>query len=310
MNYEAILNQNHRKTFLKLKYGFEKKDINLLTFKNSIKSNKTYQLGDKQQLEKLLKVDTKELIKTSIPNSFAIKTTFTLQAPYYSSDDDEFYIINNPCLKEKVFKVPMIRGSSWKGALLNAGRELILNGQVESFASYFRLFGSGNQEFRDLINALEQSEEDLKKELQLYALLEGLVIYEKESIEKLLGHIRTELLRVQKGRAIFYPTYFDKLSLEIINPHNRKTKAGTNPIHYEVVPQGTKAEMQIVYIPFDAVLESNEQSKKEAKSDLEFLKNCINKALNNGIGAKTKLGWGKGKDIKREYFWSNKNECK
>ncbi|MBU1669040.1 hypothetical protein KKC13_11530 [bacterium] len=300
MNYEAILNKNHNNTFLKLKYGFEKKDTNLPTFKNSIKSNKTYQLGDKQKLEKLLKVDTKELIKISIPNSFALQTTFTLQAPYYSSDDDEFYIINNPCLKEKVFKVPMMRGSGWKGALLSSARELVKG--YEELESYFRLFGVGGEAFENVVDKV--NDDDFK----LFFMLNGLIIDVNEDVKSIFKKYKKS--KAAKGRAIFYATYFDKLSLEIINPHNRKTKAGTNPIHYEVVPKGTTSELQIVYIPFDAVLESKEKIEKEAKADLEFLKNCINKALNNGIGAKTKLGWGKSQDIKIECFWSDKNECK
>jgi len=37
------------------------------------------------------------------------------------------------------------------------------------------------------------------------------------------------------------------------------------------------------------------------------LKQCIKIALeNNGIGAKTKLGWGRAEDIKIKEFWSNR----
>lgn len=305
MKYEAILNKNHKDTFSKLKYGFENKDTSLTNFKDSIKTTKEYRLGDKQKLENLLKVDTKELIKTSIPNSFALQTTFTLQAPYYSSDDDEFYIINNPCLKEKVFKVPMMRGSSLKGALLNSARDIIQEQkekQIENLESYFRIFGVGDESFREIVDKVDDNS------FKFFFMLGGLTIDVNDDVKKIFEKYKKS--KAQKGRAIFYPTYFDKLSLELINPHNRKTKEGKHPIHYEVIPKGSNAQLQIVYIPFDAVLETNKIIEKEAKTDLEFLKNCINKALNNGIGGKTKLGWGKGQDIKTECFWSDKNECK
>jgi len=113
--------------------------------------------------------------------------------------------------------------------------------------------------------------------------------------------------KAQKGRAIFYPTYFNRLSLEIINPHDRRTKAGTSPIHYEVVPAGTEGRLEIVYIPFDGVLESNETIKKEAERDKEFLEQCIERAFENGIGAKTKLGWGRcEKKDTMQCFWSGR----
>ena len=304
MNYETIHYQSNYDTFSKLKYGFEKKDKKLTNFKNSIKSNKTYQLGNKQKLENLLKTDVKELIKTSIPNSFALQVNFTLKAPYYSSDDDEFYIIQNPCLKEKVFKVPMVRGSSIKGALIDSAREIIKNksansDKVKALESYFRIFGVGDNEFREVLKELNDNN------IKLFFMLNGLAINVKDNVEDIFKKYKES--KAQKGRAIFYPIYFNKLSLELINPHNRKTKAGTNPIHYEVVPKGSSSQLQIVYIPYDGIMEKSSKIEKEAKQDIDFLKACIKKALDSGIGAKTKLGWGKANingDIKE--FWSKR----
>ena len=99
--------------------------------------------------------------------------------------------------------------------------------------------------------------------------------------------------QTHKGRAIFYPTYFDRLSLEIINPHDRRKRAGTTPIHYEVVPEGADGTLQIIYIPFDAVLKSEKDLKDEVKTDLENLCRAVEKLQERGIGAKTKLGWGR-----------------
>lgn len=108
-------------------------------------------------------------------------------------------------------------------------------------------------------------------------------------------------LQVHKGRAIFYSTYFNRLSLEVINPHSRKTRAGTNPIHYEVVPKETDGTLQIVYIPFDAVLTEDEEIKKQVKVDIEFLTKCIEKIAEIGVGAKEKLGWGRFEITNRKY---------
>lgn len=99
--------------------------------------------------------------------------------------------------------------------------------------------------------------------------------------------------RTHKGRAIFYPTYFDRLSLEIINPHDRIKRAGTNPIHYEVVPQNTDGIFQLIYIPFDGVLSKEKKIVEEVEYDIKFLTDAIKKLADLGIGAKTKLGWGR-----------------
>jgi len=246
MNYEAI-NQNHYDTFSKLKYGFENKIKELEKFmwknkKKKIKNQTIYSFGDKKKLDKL-KIDNLETYtKSLIPNSFALQIEFTLKTPYYSSDEDDFYIINNPCIKEKVFKVPMVRGSSWKGVLLNSARDII-NSEKDTGKNVDKL----NSYFRNVIDNIDDD-----KCLKIFFMLNGLAIDVNSGIKNILKKYREKKYEknpAQKGRAVFYPTYFDKLSLELINPHNRKTKAGTNPIHYEVVPKGTKGELQIIYIP-------------------------------------------------------------
>jgi len=305
MTYETVIDymtksSEYENNFNKLKYGFEDKDRNLSNFKNKIKSNKIYKTG---KIPNFLKVDIKPLIKTSIPNSFGIEVKIKLTSPYYSSDDDDFYIVQNPCLKESVFKVPMVRGSGWKGALLDSAREIIKeqsnSKKVEYLKSYFRIFGVGDDIFRKVVEKIDDNS------LKLFFMLSGLAINVNSDIKKIFEQYKER--KAQKGRAIFYPTYFEKLSLELINPHNRKTKAGTNPIHYEVVPKESRAELKIVYIPFDGINQKNDDIKKEAKQDLEFLAKCIKKVSQNGIGAKTKLGWGRFEmDGEIDSFWSER----
>ncbi len=312
MNYEVILNRNLNNNFYKLKYGLDDKTANLEKFMWSYKKdrgrwkkdepkNREYKIGDKSKLENFLKTGTIDFIKEHTPNTFAIKTQFKLTASYYSSEDDDFYIISNPCIKEHVFKVPMIRGSSWKGALLNGAREIIKednNNQIKNLKSYFRIFGVGDDSFRNIVDKVDDND------FKLFFMTSGLAIDINSNVKKIFEQYKKS--KAQKGRAIFYPTYFDKLSLELINPHNRKTKAGTNPIYYEVVPKGSEGDLQIVYIPFDGVTKSNNKIEKEAKQDLEFLQECIKRVAQNGIGAKTKLGWGRFEIINKECIWSKR----
>ncbi len=52
--------------------------------------------------------------------SFFIQFTFTLAKAYLSKDDRSLYIIDNPIIREKVFNLPFIRPTSWKGSLYSA----------------------------------------------------------------------------------------------------------------------------------------------------------------------------------------------
>jgi len=203
-----------------------------------------------------------QFIQGLIPNSFIIKAKFEFTSPYFSHDDDDFYIVDNPIMKEKVWKVPMIRPSAWKGAFFKTAIKKFKEKENKDFADiYFkiyRIFGTGSEEFRKLSEWIrEGNKEKFKNALMSYALFElGKKINPQSDTAKslynrILKEVGSRNFTPHKGRVIFYPTYFDKLSLEVINPHNRKTKAGTNPIYYEVVPQKTKGIFQLVYIPYD-----------------------------------------------------------
>ena len=260
--------------------------------------------------------------------SFAVWVKFQLLGPYFSRDDDELYIIQNPVLKEHVYKVPMVRGSSWKGALAGAFKKLFNEkDNSEKIESFLRIFGAGSESIKEIESYLREKSSDLKEfkdkilEFMLFEL--GMEI-KKENIDanktendelrliqKLKSKISNKLEKSQlnlplefqthKGRAIFYPTYFDKISLEIINPHDRRKRAGTVPIHYEVVPKNTEGILQIVYIPFDGVLKQDDILKEEVKRDLNYLCKAINIVSKEGIGAKTKLGWGRF-ELEKKYF--------
>lgn len=73
------------------------------------------------------------------PCSWFLQFTFTLAKPYISKDDNPFYIIDNPIVRDKVFRLPMVRPTSWKGNLYSALWQL--GHDKEEDAQMQRLFG-------------------------------------------------------------------------------------------------------------------------------------------------------------------------
>ncbi len=330
-NKNKFLNKTDEKSksFVYLKFGFEKenKEKKIESFKSEISKDKFYSIGNKEKIQNMSGIFSSvekadEYVKNLTPYSFIIWAKFELKQPYFSRDDDEFYIISNSILKEKAFKIPMIRGSGWKGSLARSFKELMNDsfGEIGGsnilnlIDSYFRIFGDGSEYVKNLEDYLSKKLENKNRNLdELKDTLFKLLLFElgiqlsSERIKKIKEardeeevfkifrkeyYSKIEEMKTRKGRAIFYPTYFDKLSLEVINPHSRKTRAGTKPIHYEVVPEGTEGILQIVYIPFDGVLRKDNIIEGETKKDLENLLLALEKLSEVGIGAKTKLGWG------------------
>ncbi|MGA1861437.1 RAMP superfamily CRISPR-associated protein [Deferribacter thermophilus] len=332
---DNLIFTHENEKFLNLFYGnLYKKSKILNDFKKRIRFYKSFVINeDKNDFKTIQKIsgiykkeDDLNKLQSYVEKlpkySFAIWFKFELEAPYFSKDDDEFYIIQNPILKETNFKVPMVRGSGWKGALASAFRELFkedFESNKDKIESFLRIFGAGSDSIKALENYILGKSKDLegiKNKLLEFMLFELGIKVNKDLINEvnnakdknelfkiLKDKISSKLTEKQKefplefqthkGRAIFYPTYFDKLSLEIINPHDRRKRAGTNPIHYEVVPKETEGIFQLIYIPFDGVLKSDEDLKKEVSQDLNNLCEAIEKLSEQGIGAKTKLGWGR-----------------
>ncbi len=182
--------------------------------------------------------------------SFFLRLKFKLYKPYISKDDTEFYLLDNPVRKDKVFQNPMVGPTSWKGALRTALWQL---GYSDSHESSLRLFGNSN-----------------------------------ESDEQ------------QAGRLYFYPTFFDQIGLEVINPHSRETGVGERgPIMIECVPQDATGELCFVYIPLGSATEQNSiEQANEIAHDLEVLCQGIQAMLTvYGFGAKTSSGFGTAEDL-------------
>lgn len=263
------------------------------------------------------------------PYSFILTAEIKLKAPYFSHDDEPLYLFDNPVLKEKVFKVPMVRGSSWKGLLAAAGKQLI-NDDIDNFLPYARIWGLGSSEYRSLLEYLDdnkQNSDEFKSRIIKFSLWELGLSLDKDDInlinnnpheflKRLSSNLTAEnvhnknlppYLQPHKGRALLYPTFFDSISFEVINPHDRSKRAGTNPIYYEVVPTGTIGKLQIIYIPYDGLLIEDNVLKEQGGKDLSFLCRSLDKAAELGIGAKAKLGWGRFELMKKKYWVQEKD---
>ncbi|OAB62040.1 hypothetical protein AY599_22835 [Leptolyngbya valderiana BDU 20041] len=109
---------------------------------------------------------------------------------------------------------------------------------------------------------------------------------ENEQIVRLFGNARDNE-QGQAGYLYFYPTFFDKMGLEVINPHDRKKGTGKNPILLESVPIGTTGDFVILYVPFGKIKEI------QVARDLELVVRGVEAMLAvYGFGAKTSSGFG------------------
>jgi len=95
------------------------------------------------------------------------------------------------------------------------------------------------------------------------------------------------------GRLMFYPTFFDQIDVEVINPHSRKTKAGTHPIYLECVPQEAKGIFTLLYVPFDLIGADEAEIRKQALEDLKLVAEGLKEMfLTYGFSAKRTSGYG------------------
>jgi CRISPR-associated protein Cmr2 len=120
----------------------------------------------------------------------------------------------------------------------------------------------------------------------------------EEQVKEIAKAFESELVRKSyrkgdiegfQGSLHFYPTYFDRIGLEVINPHDRETGAGNNPIYFECVPDKTLGTFALLYVP----LVGPEVSEEEAKQDLAEVANGVKEMMTRyGFGAKTSSGYG------------------
>jgi CRISPR-associated protein Cmr2 len=118
----------------------------------------------------------------------------------------------------------------------------------------------------------------------------------KDVLERLFGNdledSLAETAEMRQGRLHFYPTFFDRIGLEVINPHSRKTKAGKNPIMIEVAPPGASGVFSLFYCPFDLVGEAEEAVVKQVREDLQFTCFAVEQMMRfYGFSAKRSKGY-------------------
>lgn len=171
--------------------------------------------------------------------AFYLAFEFQLRRPYLSRDDALFHINDNPVRKDRVFRLPMVAPSAWKGHLRNAARgERLKDGS----AQMTRLFGNPKEEKKDF----------------------------------------------RQGRLRFYATFFDRIGLEIINPHDRVKRIGKNPILMECAPAGSKGRFGLLYVPSPPSKEAEAESKDRATT-----LQCVARMLTvEGFSAKKSSGYG------------------
>lgn len=213
--------------------------------------------------------------------SLFLRFNFVLATPYLSKDDDGFHICDNPVKKDKVSKAPIVPGSTWKGNMRwAAGRKLLeaeFSENVIVFekrrAQIVKLFGNENKPQTAYFNNLTSEN--------------GVDLFQEFTQEW------TNQDGIRKGRLCFYPTGFSNIWLEVINPHSRRTKAGTMPIYIESVPEGARGFFNLLYVPFDLMGKPENEVKAEVISDLEIIyESLYEMMITYGFSAKKSSGFG------------------
>ena len=198
--------------------------------------------------------------KCTLPSHWlALEVKFELFTPWYSKDDRVFHVLDNPVRKDRVFGVPFMAAASWKGMLRWACR---MQAGLREHLEKERGVGKWS---------------DPPWILHLFGNEKG----------------ETEHKRFHEGALVFYPTWFDQIGFEVINPHSRVRRAGTQPIYYEVVPPGAKGALKLLYAPLPGASKRDGVNPLEA---VEKLLEAIEQLLTTyGISAKRTVGWGTAK---------------
>ncbi|AZR72030.1 hypothetical protein BBF96_00575 [Anoxybacter fermentans] len=238
-----------------------------------------------------------------------LKIHFVFKEKYISRDDDNFYFIDNPVAKEKIFKIPIIHASSWKGNL--------------HWASLRNYVAKYNLEERDAAknHKKEAIYADRVRLIKLYGTEHAAVTRYLDGLYKDIGlsgdefkkfaaeELKTETLE-RRGRLSFYPNFFKEIDYEVINPLDRmKRSSKKGPIAIEVISSSKEQVLKLFYLPFDLIGQKKDEPEKieEIKEDLEIVRLAVVSLLEKyGMSAKRKAGYGKaeitGVEIKANFY--------
>jgi CRISPR-associated protein Cmr2 len=257
--------------------------------KSLIHSNGNYndQLRYKLSEVKLLGIDSSIDISELPHGSWIIEFPIILKKPFISKDDVPLYIIENPVRKDKVFGVPFTSSMAWKGSL----RWTMMKSHLEPVVNDPSKFAEIRYQ-HTLLFGTEKGMEEMAKGWTKY--LDDLCPNAKEAYRsKLKKRFGKDEAPSLTGMLYFYPTFWDRIDLEVINPHDRKTKTGKNPIYYEVVPEGAKGFFRLVYLPFYYLGEPLPELKNKVLKDLkDVIKGLEEMMLKYGFSAKKSSGYG------------------
>jgi CRISPR-associated protein Cmr2 len=249
-----------------------------------------------KQLEELHLIPATPDLSVLPPGSWFLQFTFTLAKPWMSKDDDPFYVTEsvNPVRKDKVFKVPIMSAASWKGLLRWTAMHthLVLKKDTLSPEEFAK-----ERFVQTLLLGDEKGEEpgvtkDFAGYLDKLGGKEARARYVQKIRERFRLDEKAEMPH-HSGRLMFYPTFFDQIDVEVINPHSRKTKAGTHPIYLECVPQEAKGIFTLLYVPFDLIGADEAEIRKQALEDLKLVAEGLKEMfLTYGFSAKRTSGYG------------------
>jgi len=237
--------------------------------------------------------------------SWFLQFDFTLAKPWISKDDDPFYVAEsvNPVRKDKVFKVPMMSASSWKGLL----RWTVMHTRLALQKDTLSPEDFAQERFVQTLLFGDEKGEEPGQTKDFAAYLDVLKPEARQEYERLLRAYyelkSDDPLPHHSGRLIFYPTFFNLIDVEVINPHSRKTKAGTHPIYLECVPQGAKGTFSLLYVPFDLISQDEANIREQALKDLQLVAEGLKEMfLTYGFSAKRTSGYGVAEETVHDGF--------
>ncbi len=231
---------------------------------------------------------------SSLPaGSWCMQFTFTLRKPWISRDDDLFYILDNPVRKDKVFKVPVMAASSWKGLL----RWTLMHTRLALKKDELNPSDFAQERLRQTLLFGDEQGEEPGQVRGFAEYVDSLKLEARGEYECLLrrrfGVNDDDPLPRHSGRLSFYPTFFDGIDVEVINPHSRETRAGTLPIYLECVPAGATGAFSLLYVPFDLIVQPEAAIRQQAAEDLRIMAEGLQALfLTYGFSAKRTSGFG------------------
>jgi CRISPR-associated protein Cmr2 len=258
--------------------------------------------------------------------SAAVQMRFKMATPFISTDDDAFYIHDNPVRKEKVFRIPCIPASGWKGCLRSADGDLFLEEVTREISKTVvapddidkldlksvwdlrmrrvRIFGNENAAWEKHLSKsiIAVISKKLNKNISDVPRFQGEILNDGFIQHLINCGYRTDRVEGWAGRLNCFPTYFNRLGIEVLNPHDRKRRVGTHPIYFESVPQGAIGSFGFLYL-FEAndlhpdispaKIAKNGDVNLQLAGDMEMLGHAVYAMLRvKGFGAKTSSGFG------------------